>query len=235
MAGTRALVVDDEADLRRVVTAYLEDDGFEVWEAPDGATALELARQHAPELVVLDLKLPDIDGIEVCRRLRTFTDAYVVMLTARAEEVDTLIGLAVGADDYLTKPFSPRVLMARIQTVLRRPRSGTGSTGSTGSTGETGRGVGDLRVDPEAHAVTVAGEPVDLTPTEFSLLATLASRPGQVWSRQQLLDTVWGPTWVGDERIVDVHVAHLRAKLGPDAATRYVVTVRGVGFRLGPG
>ena len=228
-SGTRALVVDDEADLRRVVTAYLEGDGFEVWEAPDGATALELARQHAPELVVLDLKLPDIDGIEVCRRLRTFTDAYVVMLTARAEEVDTLIGLAVGADDYLTKPFSPRVLMARIRTVLRRPRTGAGSTE------EQGRSVGDLRVDPQAHEVTVAGEPVDLTPTEFDVLATLTSRPGQVWSRQQLLDAVWGPTWVGDERIVDVHVAHLRAKLGPDAATRYVVTVRGVGFRLGPG
>ena len=229
--GTRALVVDDEADLRRVVTAYLEGDGFEVWQAADGVTALELAQQHSPELVVLDLKLPDIDGVEVCRRLRTFTDAYVVMLTARAEEVDTLIGLAVGADDYLTKPFSPRVLMARIHTVLRRPRSGSGA----GTEDEAGRGVGDLRVDPDAHQVTVGGEPVDLTPTEFDLLATLTSRPRQVWSRQQLLDAVWGPGWIGDERIVDVHVAHLRAKLGPDAAARYVVTVRGVGFRLGPG
>ena len=227
--GPRALVVDDEADLRRVVAAYLTGDGFEVWEAADGTTALELARRHAPEVIVLDLKLPDIDGIEVCRQLRTFTDAYVVMLTARVEEVDTLIGLAVGADDYLTKPFSPRILLARIHTVLRRPRAGAG--------GEDGapRVAGDLRIDPEAHQVTVAGEPVDLTPTEFDLLAALAARPRQVWSRGQLLAAVWGPGWVGDERIVDVHVAHLRAKLGAGAATRYVVTVRGVGFRLGPG
>ncbi|CAI9403841.1 response regulator transcription factor [Nocardioides sp. T2.26MG-1] len=227
--GVRALVVDDEADLRRVVAAYLADDGFEVWEAADGTTALELARAHQPQLVVLDLKLPDIDGIEVCRRLRTFTDAYVVMLTARAEEVDTLIGLSVGADDYLTKPFSPRILLARIHTVLRRPRSGTGEPG------DHARDVGDLRLDPDAHQVSVAGEPVDLTPTEFDILATLSSRSRQVWSRRQLLEAVWGPGWVGDERIVDVHVAHLRAKLGPDAATRYVVTVRGVGFRMGPG
>lgn len=225
MERTSVLVVDDEPDIRRVVVAYLSQAGYETFEAADGTRALTLARERRPDVVVLDLALPDLDGVEVCRRLRTFTDAYVLMLTARTEEVDTLIGLSVGADDYLTKPFSPKVLLARIAVLLRRPRAERAGT----------RVLGDLVLDPDARLVTVAGEPVDLTRTEFDVLAALTERPRQVLTRAQLIEQVWGGDWVGDERLVDVHIAHLRAKLGPDAGRRYVVTVRGVGFRTGAG
>ncbi|WP_235929423.1 response regulator transcription factor [Cellulomonas citrea] len=225
MPHSTVLVVDDESDIRRVVVAYLDQAGYQTLEAGDGTRALELARDRRPDVVVLDLALPDLDGVEVCRRLRTFTDAYVLMLTARAEEVDTLIGLSVGADDYLTKPFSPKVLLARVATLLRRPRT----------EGAGRRVLGDLVLDPDARLVSVAGVDVDLTRTEFDVLAALTARPGQVLTRAQLVEQVWGGGWVGDERLVDVHVAHLRAKLGPDAGRRYVVTVRGVGFRTGPG
>ncbi|MCG2799998.1 MAG: response regulator transcription factor [Cellulomonas sp.] len=225
MERTSVLVVDDEPDIRRVVVAYLSQAGYETFEAADGTRALTLARERRPDVVVLDLALPDLDGVEVCRRLRTFTDAYVLMLTARTEEVDTLIGLSVGADDYLTKPFSPKVLLARIAVLLRRPRAERAGT----------RVLGDLVLDPDARLVTVAGEPVDLTRTEFDVLAALTERPRQVLARAQLIEQVWGGDWVGDERLVDVHIAHLRAKLGPDAGRRYVVTVRGVGFRTGAG
>lgn len=227
MEPRTVLVVDDEPDIRRVVVAYLSQAGYRTLEAADGTRALQLARERRPDVVVLDLMLPDLDGIEVCRRLRTFTDAYVLMLTARTEEVDTLIGLSVGADDYLTKPFSPKVLLARITALLRRPREATA--------GSPARVVGDLVLDPAARLASVAGSPVALTRTEFDLLESLMARPRQVLSRAQLVSEVWGEGWVGDERLVDVHVAHLRAKLGPDAGTRYVVTVRGVGFRTGPG
>lgn len=225
MERTTVLVVDDEPDIRRVVVAYLSQAGYETLEAADGTRALTLARERRPEVVVLDLALPDLDGVEVCRRLRTFTDAYVLMLTARAEEVDTLIGLSVGADDYLTKPFSPKVLLARIGVLLRRPRAERAGT----------RVLGDMVLDPDARLVTVAGRPVELTRTEFDVLAALTERPRQVLTRAQLIERVWGGDWVGDERLVDVHVAHLRAKLGPEAGRRYVVTVRGVGFRTGEG
>ena len=225
MPHSTVLVVDDEPDIRRVVVAYLDQAGYQTLEAGDGTRALELARDRRPDVVVLDLALPDLDGVEVCRRLRTFTDAYVLMLTARAEEVDTLIGLSVGADDYLTKPFSPKVLLARVATLLRRPRT----------EGAGRRVLGDLVLDPDARLVSVAGDDVDLTRTEFDVLAALTARPGQVLTRAQLVEQVWGGDWVGDERLVDVHVAHLRAKLGSQAARRYVVTVRGVGFRTGPG
>ena len=227
MGPRTVLVVDDEPDIRRVVVAYLSQAGYRTLEAGDGTRALELAREQQPDVVVLDLMLPDLDGIEVCRRLRTFTDAYVLMLTARTEEVDTLIGLSVGGDDYLTKPFSPKVLLARMTALLRRPREH--------AVASPARVVGDLVLDPAARQVSVAGSPVELTRTEFDLLGSLMARPRQVLSRTQLVSEVWGEGWVGDERLVDVHVAHLRAKLGPDAGTRYVVTVRGVGFRTGPG
>ncbi|WP_395656000.1 response regulator [Nocardioides sp.] len=225
-----ALVVDDEPAIRRVVAAYLTQEGFAVLEAADGTGALDLARTRRPDVVVLDLMLPDLDGIEVCRRLRTFTDAYVVMLTARAEEVDTLIGLSVGADDYLTKPFSPRVLVARIRTLLRRPRvAGDPADAPV-------RVFGDLRIDVEGREVTLGGERVDLTRTEFDILDTLSARPRHVHTRRQLVESVWGPGYVGDERLADVHVSHLRAKLAEDARSpRYVVTVRGVGFKMGEG
>jgi DNA-binding response OmpR family regulator len=226
-----ALVVDDEADLARLVADYLARDGFAAHVALDGEQALELARAAQPDVVVLDLMLPGIDGIEVCRRLRTFSDAYVIMLTARAEEIDKLIGLEVGADDYLTKPFSPRELTARVRAMLRRPR-GQQPAGSEAPV----RRFGSLAIDPAAREVSVAGKPVELTRLEFDLLDALSARPRLAFTRRQLVDRVWGEDWFGDDHIVDVHVVRLRRKLGDDPASpRYVRTVRGVGYRMGPG
>lgn len=229
----RALVVDDEPALAEVVVGYLARDGFEVEVAVDGEDALSRARTLDPDVVVLDLGLPGIDGIEVCRQLRTFSDCYVVMLTARAEEVDTLVGLSVGADDYVTKPFSPRELVARIRAMLRRPRAGPFSADK--SPGPVLH-VGDMVVDINAREVRVAGEAVQLTRTEFDVLAALAERPSHVMSRAALLEALWGGAWVGDEHVVDVHVLHLRQKLGDSAELqRYVRTMRGVGYRIGTG
>jgi DNA-binding response OmpR family regulator len=185
-----------------------------------------------PDLVVLDLGLPGSDGIEVCRGLRTFSDCYVLMLTARADEVDTLIGLSVGADDYVTKPFSPRELMARVRVLLRRPRRAPVAVAES----PTVLRVGPVSIDVDAREVRLDGELVDLTRTEFDVLATLAARPGRAFTRRALIDEVWGPGWVGDEHLVDVHVLHLRRKLGDTAdAQRVVRTVRGVGYRIGTG
>ena len=231
-APLRALVVDDEPPLVRLVTSYLEREGFQVRSAADGEGAVEVARTFEPEVIVLDLMLPRIDGIEACRRIRTFSDAYVVMLTARTEEVDKLVGLGVGADDYLTKPFSPRELVARIRAMLRRPRAATPGVQAPAPV----RHLGELAIDPAAREVRVAGEPVELTRLEFDLLDALSERPRVVWSRRQLLERVWGADWVGDEHLVDVHIANLRRKLGDDPrAPRHVLTVRGVGYRMGVG
>jgi DNA-binding response OmpR family regulator len=233
--GLRALVVEDEAPLADLVCSYLERDGFEVAITGDGSDAVALARRVDPDVVVLDLGLPRLDGIEVCRQLRTFSDAYVVMLTARAEEVDTLIGLSVGADDYMTKPFSPRELMARVQAMLRRPRTGTTSP-TEPETDPQPRRFGDLTLDMDGREVTVGGVPIALTRTEFDVLAALARDPGVVLTRTQLIEAVWGPSWIGDDHLVDVHVGHLRRKLGDDATRgRYVRTIRGVGYRMGTG
>ncbi|GEA89781.1 response regulator transcription factor [Cellulomonas cellasea] len=238
-AERRAVVVDDEQALARLVAGYLERDGFRTTVCHDGAEAVGLVRDVDPDLVVLDLGLPGLDGVEVCRRLRTFTDCYVVMLTARAEEVDTLIGLSVGADDFLTKPFSPRELMARVAALLRRPRRSPTEPARASAAAEDAHEVlevGALRVDVDAREVRVDGTEVPLTRTEFDVLAALASRPGRVLSRRALIDTVWGQGWVGDEHLVDVHVLHVRQKLGDTAeAQRYVRTVRGVGYRIGTG
>ena len=226
-----ALVVDDEEDLARLVADYLARDGFATQVALDGERGLELARATGPDVVVLDLMLPGIDGIEVCRQLRTFTDAYVIMLTARAEEVDKLIGLAVGADDYLTKPFSPRELAARVKAMLRRPRGN-----QSPDTEVPARRFGDLAIDPASREVSVAGALVELTRLEFDLLEVLSARPRLAFSRRQLVERVWGEDWFGDEHIVDVHIVRLRRKLGDDPARpRYVLTIRGVGYRMGPG
>jgi DNA-binding response OmpR family regulator len=226
----RVLVIEDEDTIRRVVVGYLEQEGYSVTEAADGQVAVDLARSAVPDVIVLDLGLPGIDGIEVCRQVRTFTDAYVIMLTARSDEIDTLIGLSVGADDYLTKPFSPRELVARVKVMLRRPRS----TADAG--GDHARVFGALRIDPESREVSLAGVLLDLTRTEFDILDVLSENPRRVHTRAHLIDEVWGQGWVGDQRVVDVHVAHIRAKLGEDVADpRYVVTVRGVGFRMGAG
>lgn len=232
VAARRAVVVDDEVALATLVGGYLERDGFAVTFCHDGAQAVEVVRQVDPDVVVLDLGLPGVDGIEVCRQLRTFTDCYVVMLTARAEEVDTLIGLSVGADDYVTKPFSPRELMARVNVLLRRPRQST----STPAPASPALQIGPLRVDVDARETHLDGRRIELTRTEFDILTALASRPGIVLSRRALIDVVWGPGWVGDDHLVDVHVLHVRQKLGDTAKEqRFVRTVRGVGYRIGTG
>lgn len=229
----RVLVVEDEQVLAGMVAAYLSRAGFETQVVHTGPEAVQVVKETSPDVVVLDLGLPGLDGIEVCRQIRTFSDCYVVVTTARADEVDTLIGLSVGADDYVTKPFSVRELVARVQTVMRRPRTGAAQAGHVAATVAV---FGDLRVDAAGHEVRLAGEPVALTPTERDLLITLAERPAVAFTRRQLIDRVWGTGWVGDEHLVDVHIAHLRRKLGDDPETaRYVTTVRGVGYRMGRG
>ena len=233
--GYRALVVDDEAALADVVASYLRRDHFEVTVCHSGAEALSAAREVDPDVVILDLGLPGIDGLEVCRQLRTFSDAYVVMLTARDGEVDTIVGLSVGADDYLTKPFSPRELVARIRAMLRRPRS-VAAPVPRGGGEEPPRVFGSLAIDIAGREALLDGEPIALTRTEFDILAALSSRPGVVWSRRQLIDAVWGEPWVGNDHLVDVHVGHVRRKLGDDPAdSRFLHTVRGVGYRMGSG
>lgn len=222
-------MVDDEPSLVTVVAGYLRREGYTVDVAGDGETALDTARRTPPDVVILDLMLPDIDGIEVCRQLRTFTDAYIIMLTARAEEVDKLIGLSIGADDYVTKPFSPRELVARVKVMLRRPRAGASGAGAT-------RDFGALRIDAQSREVRLAGAPVELTRTEFDLLDALSARPRLAFTRAQLIVAVWGEGWVGDEHLVDIHIGHIRRKLGDDPANpRFILTVRGVGYRMGPG
>ncbi|HEX2911508.1 MAG TPA: response regulator transcription factor [Chloroflexia bacterium] len=226
----KVLVVDDEKKLVNLLKSYLEKEGYTVLTALDGPSALEIARTAGPELVVLDLMLPGLDGVEVCRQLRQFSDAYVIMLTARAEELDKIVGLSVGADDYLTKPFSPRELVARIKAMLRRPRSGV----LVASEQEfiPPRQVGELVIDEAQHEVTKNGEVLSLTTREFALLALLARHPGRVFTRSQLLEQVWGADYY-DEHVVEVHVANLRKKLGEDANhAAYVETVRGLGYRL---
>jgi DNA-binding response OmpR family regulator len=225
-AHLRALVVDDEEPLVRLVASYLEREGFDVVSAGDGERAVELARELAPDVIVLDLMLPGIDGIEACRRIRGFSNAYIVMLTARAEETDRIVGLSIGADDYLTKPFSPRELVARIKAMLRRPRAGL-------VTDPDARRFGQLSVELASREVRVGGQLVELTKLEFDLLDALSASPRIVLSRRQLLERVWGPAWFGDEHLVDVHIANLRRKLGDDPRRpRYIRTIRGVGFRM---
>ena len=229
----RVLVVEDEAALARLIASYLTREGFEVETAGDGLAAIDRARTWNPDVLVLDLGLPGADGVEVCRTVRTFSDCYVIMLTARADEVDRLIGLSVGADDYVTKPFSPREVVARVQAMLRRPR-GIGARAAA-ETDHDVRAVGRLRVDLAARDVAVDGQPVGLTRTEFDVLAVLVRRPRRAFSRDQLIGEVWGAGWVGDPHLVDVHLGHVRRKLGDDAsAPRFVQTVRGYGYRLGP-
>ena len=226
-AVTRVLVVDDEENLVELVQGYLQRDGYHVLTASDGLTALQLIRDEQPDLIVLDLMLPGLDGLEVCRRVRQFSDAYILMLTARAEEVDKVVGLSVGADDYLTKPFSPRELMARVQAMLRRPRSGAAEPEPPPP-----RQLGDLGVDTARFEVRKRGEPVGLTARELALLATLAAHPGHVFTRAQLLERVWGSA-LYDDHVVDVTIGNLRRKLEDDpAGPRWVQTVRGVGYRL---
>jgi DNA-binding response OmpR family regulator len=229
MAAQRVLVVDDEPGIRRVLRAYLEREGFGVDEAVDGPSALTRFEGGGPppDLVLLDIGLPGVDGLEVLRRLRAATDVYVLLVTARADEVDRLVGLGVGADDYITKPFSPREVVARVRAVLRRPRGGPAPR-------EPGVVAFDgLRVDADRREVVLDGHDVTLSALEFDLLLLLARHPRRVFTREQILERVWGPNWVGDDRVVDVHIRSLRQRLGDDATDPiWVGTVRGVGYRF---
>ena len=225
------LVVDDEPQIRELLRAYLERDGYRVQETGSGAEALRLVLGTTPpDLVLLDIGLPDLEGLEVLRRLRRDSEVYVVLVTARADEVDKLVGLSVGADDYVTKPFSPREVVARVGTVLRRARSSE----------EVGLPPGEevlefprLRIDHARREVVTDGGTVEMSSLQFDLLAALAADPGRVFSRSQLLERVWGYDFFGEERVVDVHVRTLRRALGDDAADpRVIGTVRGVGYKF---
>jgi DNA-binding response OmpR family regulator len=216
------LVVDDAPNIVELVRLYLEGAGYATLVASDGPTALELHRKHRPDLVILDLMLPGMDGFEVCRAIRRDSDTPVLMLTARTDDVDAIVGLELGADDYVTKPFNPRALVARVKAILRR----------TDGTVRLGRPieVGTLRLDPRRREVVVGERAVELRAREFDLLAALARDPGVVLSREALLEDVWGTDFAGETRTVDVHVSELRRKLGPDGPS--IESVRGIGYRL---
>jgi two-component system alkaline phosphatase synthesis response regulator PhoP len=221
------LVIDDEPKIVKLARDYLENAGFRVLAAGDGQLGIASVRHDRPDLVVLDLNLPGMDGLDVCRALRRESEAPIIMLTARAEEADRLIGLELGADDYLTKPFSPRELVARVRAVLRRVSGGVKTSGLIRT--------GDLDIDLEGFRVLRGGEPIHLTRTEFTLLAALAQHPGQAFSRDQLLDRLYGIAYAGMGRSIDAHIKNLRQKIEPDPANpRYVETVYGVGYRFNP-
>jgi DNA-binding response OmpR family regulator len=230
-APIRVLVVDDEPPIVELLTGYLVREGYAVTSASDGPSAVDAVRQGDPDVVILDVMLPGLDGLEVCRRIRAFSDAYVLMLTARGEELDRIVGLTVGADDYLVKPFSPREVVARVKALLRRPRTGDAPGGEP--TARPGAAPAGLVLDAGRRSVRIDGEPVDLTALEFNLLARLAREPGIVVPRQAILEAVWGPGYELDDHLVDVHIANLRRKLGDDPGRpRFVETIRGVGYRL---
>ena len=224
MAQPRALLVEDSKEFQLLGRRLLEREGFSVTVADDGLRALTLAREVDPEIVLLDVSLPSLDGMEVCRRMREFSDAYVIMVTGRTDEVDRVVGLTVGADDYVTKPFSARELAARIAAMRRRPRAAKANRPVT---------YADLTVDVEGRTATKADDTLPLTRIEFDILAALSAKPGRVYTRAQLLDEVWGGEWFGDDHVIDVHVGNLRKKLGETASKpRFIHTVRGVGFKF---
>ena len=221
---TKILVIDDEPTIVNLVQAYLKPEGYEVFTATDGPSGLKAVRAFKPDLIVLDVMLPGMDGLELLSKLRRESQVYVILLTARTEETDKIVGLSVGADDYVTKPFSPRELVARVKAALRRIQTGSGS-GGEGSV----LAFQHVRIDMDARQVTVDDQLIDLTASEFDLLHVLAENRGRVLSREQLLERVWGGSYFGEMRVVDVHLGHVRQKLGnPD----FVVTVRGVGYRF---
>lgn len=232
---TKILVVDDDQLMRRSVSVGLQSAGYETATASSGEEALAKARAQQPALVLLDIGLPGIDGLETLRALHKSISAPVIFVTARRRELDEIVGLELGADDYVTKPFDMDVLLARVKAVLRRAdaRPGPGAPGPSTDAGQLA--VGDLLVDRAAHRVEVAGQPVELTPREFDLLAYLASRAGEAVSIDDILQNVWGQEWVGETQTVYVHIRWLRTKLEEDPAQpRRIQTVRGVGYRLVP-
>ena len=224
MAGERILIVDDEAHIVELVRLYLEREGFRVDSASDGAQGLRLNSELRPALVILDLMLPEVDGLEVCRQVRAESDVPIVMLTARDEDIDKIVGLELGADDYLTKPFNPRELVARVKAILRRTEAPPRPEGKV-------LHLDDVTIDLARREVTVAGQPVELRAKEFDLLHAFAEHKGMVLTREQLLSRVWGYDFYGETRTVDVHVAHLRKHLAASAGVR-IVTVTGVGYKL---
>jgi two-component system alkaline phosphatase synthesis response regulator PhoP len=221
--NAKILVVDDEQSIIDIVTAYLEKEGYEVITAMDGPAGLKSAKVHKPDLIVLDIMLPGMDGVEVLAQLRRESDVYIIMLTAKAEETDKIVGLTVGADDYLTKPFSPRELVARIKAALRRLRTGAGLPD------DKVLAFDHVRIDTGSRQVWLDDTPIELTTTEFDILKTLAEHHGRVMSREQLLEKVWGYDYYGEIRVVDVHIGHIRQKLGDE---ELIATVRGVGYRF---
>ncbi len=226
----KILIVDDEPSIITLVSAYLKPEGYEVLTASDGPTGLKMAKSYKPDLVVLDLMLPGMDGIEILTRLRRESDVYVILLTARTEETDKIVGLSVGADDYVTKPFSPRELVARIKAALRRLQTGA-------SAGESALlSFKRVQIDASARTVIVDGHLADLTAIEFDLLKALAENRGRVLTRERLIEKVWGGEYFGEMRVVDVHLGHLRQKLGTSTssvqALPLIVTVRSVGYRF---
>ncbi|MDQ0736629.1 response regulator transcription factor [Arthrobacter agilis] len=250
-----ALIIEDDADVRQLLVMTLGMNGFTTIEAENGRQGVALVRERRPDLVTLDLNLPDIDGVEVCRQIRPLTDAYVVMITARQDEIDRLIGLEIGADDFVVKPFSPREVGARVNAMFRRPRS-TGANGSqspsgaeeplpAAAVGAAGAAApaqvenllthGPLTIDAEGRIAMLDGVELPLTRIEFDLLATLVSGPRRVWQRETLLSRIWGDGWINDQHLVEVHIRNLRKKLGEDTkAPRFIRTVRGVGYRMMP-
>jgi DNA-binding response OmpR family regulator len=232
----RAVVIEDDPDVRSLLAELLQQSGFTVTDCGSGGEGLRAVRELDPDLVTLDLNLPDLDGIEVCRRLRETTEAYVIMLTARPDEIDRLVGLETGADDYLTKPFSNRELRARVAALMRRPRRRVAAPVTEMRPEPEGNEVlklGPLEVDLEGRLAHLEGQELPLTRIEFDLLATLLSGPRRVWPRETLLRTVWGTEWAGDGHLVEVHMGNLRRKLGDRRGqVRFVETVRGVGYRL---
>ncbi len=229
----RVLVVDDEPGIIKTLKAYLEAESYEVQAVTDGDSVLSAVQSFQPDVIILDVMLPGMDGIEVLRRLRQESSVYVLMLSARSEETDRIVGLRMGADDYVVKPFSPREVMARVATLLRRSRT---SSGVSSEPADNSLRLAGLRIDPDTRRVWKADSLVDLTPTEFDLLHALAANRGRVLSRDQLIDHVWGNHYYIDERVVDVHIRRLRRKIEADPSeSRIVVTVRGAGYRFEEG
>ena len=227
MDGTKVLIVDDEVALAGVIASYFTRDGYVTRVAHTGSEAVEAAGSFNPDLVILDVMLPGVDGLQVCRQVRQHSDCYILMLTARDAEVDKIHALSTGADDYVVKPCSPRELLARASAMLRRPRRSTAGEGGGPIT------VGGLVIDPQRRTVELDTQGIELTRTEFDILCALAANPTVALSRGRIIEEVWGPGWFGDAKIVDVHVAAIRRKLG-DSATlpRYLRTIRGVGYSL---
>ena len=230
MAGERILVVDDEENILEAIKYSLSKEGYEVYGASDGEMGLEKAKELSPNLVILDVMLPSLDGFEICRILRKDMDVPVFMLSAKSEEIDRVVGLEIGADDYITKPFSMRELMARVRNALRRANEERGNANSSKSEKIV---AGELEINLSSHTVRLSGMPIEMKPREFSLLSLLASNAGRVYSRYQILEILWGHAYIGDVRTVDVHVRWIREKIeyDPSRPTK-IITVRGVGYRF---